>query len=51
MAEKIAKPELRELVTDVYDDVPEHIEKQYQELVEHIKQYPDAYPVTSGRLK
>jgi 2-oxoisovalerate dehydrogenase E1 component alpha subunit len=51
VAEKIAKPELRELVTDVYDDVPEHIEKQYQELVEHIKQYPDAYPVTSGRLK
>jgi len=51
VAERIAKPELRELVTDVYDDVPEHIEKQYQELVEHIKQYPDAYPVTSGRLK
>ncbi|PCI61697.1 MAG: 3-methyl-2-oxobutanoate dehydrogenase [Gammaproteobacteria bacterium] len=51
VAEKIAKPELRELVTDVYDDVPQHIEKQYQDLVEHIKQYPDAYPVTSGRLK
>jgi len=51
VAEKIAKPELRELVTDVYDDVPQHIEKQYEELVSHIKQYPDAYPVTSGRLK
>jgi len=50
VAEKIAKPELRELDTDVYDDVPQHIEKQYQDLVEHIKQYPDAYPVTSGRL-
>lgn len=51
VAEKIAKPELRELVTDVYDEVPEHIEKQYSALVAHIKQYPDAYPVTSGRLK
>jgi len=51
VAEKIAKPELRDLVTDVYDQVPAHIEIQYAELVEHIKQYPDAYPVTSGRLK
>jgi 2-oxoisovalerate dehydrogenase E1 component subunit alpha len=51
VAEKIDKPQLRELVTDVYDEVPKHIEKQYQALVEHIKQYPDAYPVTSGRLK
>jgi len=51
VAEKIAKPALRELVTDVYAEVPQHIEKQYSELVEHIKQYPDAYPVTSGRLK
>ena len=51
VAEKIDKPELRALVTDVYDEVPQHIEKQYAELVTHIKQYPDAYPVTSGRLK
>ena len=51
VAEKVDKPELRELVTDVYDQVPEHIESQYKELVDHVKQYPDAYPVTSGRLK
>jgi len=51
VAEKVDKPELRELVTDVYDQVPDHIESQYKELVDHVKQYPDAYPVTSGRLK
>ncbi len=51
VAEKVDKPELRELVTDVYDQVPAHLEAQYQELKAHIMQHPEAYPVTSGRLK
>ncbi len=51
VAEKVAKPELRELVTDVYDQVPAHLEAQYQALKAHIMQHPEAYPVTSGRLK
>ncbi len=51
VAEKVAKPELRELVTDVYDQIPAHLEAQYQALKAHIMQHPEAYPVTSGRLK
>ncbi|WDE13714.1 thiamine pyrophosphate-dependent dehydrogenase E1 component subunit alpha [Thalassomonas haliotis] len=50
VAEKIAKPELQEMVTDVYDTVPKHLQDQLDALAEHIKKYPDAYPVTSGRL-
>lgn len=51
VAEKIAKPELRELITDVYDTPPAHLEAQLDALEQHIKKYPDSYPVTSGRLK
>ncbi len=50
-AEVIEKPPLEELVTDVYDDVPAHLQEQYNNLKEHIKKYPDAYPVTAGRIK
>ena len=51
VAEKIDKPPVEDLVTDVYDQVPAHLEKQLTELKQHIKQYPDAYPVTAGRIK
>ncbi|WP_371378832.1 thiamine pyrophosphate-dependent dehydrogenase E1 component subunit alpha [Thalassotalea aquiviva] len=50
-AEIIDKPELDELVTDVYDQVPEHLQQQLSDLKQHIKKYPQAYPVTSGRIK
>ena len=51
VAEKVDKPNLDSLVTDVYDQVPNHLEKQMEELKTHIRKYPDAYPLTSGRLK
>lgn len=51
VAEIIDKPSLEELVTDVYDEVPEHLQQQFNSLKEHIKKYPDAYPVTAGRIK
>ncbi|SET57327.1 thiamine pyrophosphate-dependent dehydrogenase E1 component subunit alpha [Thalassotalea agarivorans] len=51
VAEKIDKPALEDLVSDVYDQVPEMLEQQLNELKAHIKKYPDAYPVTSGRIK
>ena len=51
VAEKVEKPSLESLVTDVYDTVPQHLEKQMEELKTHIRKYPDAYPLTSGRIK
>ncbi|NMP32684.1 thiamine pyrophosphate-dependent dehydrogenase E1 component subunit alpha [Thalassotalea sp. M1531] len=50
VAEKIAKPPVEDLVTDVYDEVPTHLQKQLDELKEHINKYPDAYPFTAGRF-
>ena len=51
VAEKVDKPALEELVSDVYDAPIPALKKQYEELKEHIKQYPEAYPVTAGRIK
>ncbi|WP_105168196.1 thiamine pyrophosphate-dependent dehydrogenase E1 component subunit alpha [Pseudoalteromonas sp. T1lg23B] len=51
VAEKVQKPALEELVSDVYDTPIPSLQKQYEELKEHIKQHPDAYPVTAGRIK
>ncbi len=50
VAEVVEKPALEEIVTDVYEQVPEHLQKQYEELKQHIAKYPEAYPATSGRL-
>ncbi|ASD67095.1 thiamine pyrophosphate-dependent dehydrogenase E1 component subunit alpha [Pseudoalteromonas piscicida] len=51
VAEKVQKPALEDLVSDVYDTPIPSLQKQYDELKEHIKAYPDAYPVTAGRIK
>ncbi|WP_189376143.1 thiamine pyrophosphate-dependent dehydrogenase E1 component subunit alpha [Thalassotalea profundi] len=51
VAEKIDKPPVEDLVTDVYDQVPAHLQKQLDELKVHIKKYPEAYPFTAGRIK
>jgi 2-oxoisovalerate dehydrogenase E1 component alpha subunit len=50
VAEKIDKPELKELISDVYDEPTPQLKAQLSELEEHIKKYPQAYPVTAGRL-
>ena len=50
VAEKIAKPPLEDLVSDVYHNVPKHLQVQLAQLKEHIKKYPQAYPMTAGRL-
>ncbi|TMP88471.1 3-methyl-2-oxobutanoate dehydrogenase [Pseudoalteromonas ruthenica] len=50
-AERVAKPPLEDLISDVYDTPIPSLEKQYNELKTHIKKYPDAYPTTAGRLK
>ena len=43
-AEKAKKPPISDMFTDVYDEKPERLQKQYDELLEHIKKYPDHYP-------
>lgn len=42
-AEKRAKPPLHEMFEDVYEKKPSHILKQEEELLEHIKKYPEHY--------
>lgn len=45
LSEKKPKPDWREMFTDVYDDVPDHLQKQMKDLEEHIKKYKDEYPL------
>ncbi|KAJ6222977.1 hypothetical protein RDWZM_001522 [Blomia tropicalis] len=46
-AEKMQKPNYMELFNDVYDEQPPILEEQAAELVEHLKQYKDNYPIGS----
>jgi 2-oxoisovalerate dehydrogenase E1 component alpha subunit len=50
-AEVVKKPALEELISDVYDTPIPSLQRQYEQLKSHIKQHPDAYPVTAGRIK
>ena len=50
VAEKIAKPPVEDLITDVYDTPIPRLQKQLDDLKEHIKKYPEAYPLTAGRF-
>ena len=48
--EKVPVCKLDEIVTDVYAEVPPILQQQLDELKQHIKKYPEAYPATSGRI-
>lgn len=43
-AEKLLKPNIRDLFTDVYEEFPEHLKEQYQDLVKHVSDYKEHYP-------
>ena len=49
-AEKVPAPHIDDLITDVYDTPPKHLQDQLAELKAHIRKYPDAYPKTAGRM-
>ncbi len=49
-AEKLPAPPLEELVTDVYDKPTAQLKEQLEALREHIRNYPDAYPKSAGRI-
>lgn len=51
LAEKINKPAVEDIINDVYDTPTEQLISQLNELKNHIKKYPDAYPYTAGRIK
>ncbi|MBT79116.1 MAG: 3-methyl-2-oxobutanoate dehydrogenase [Alteromonadaceae bacterium] len=50
-AEKVPVNPIDDIVTDVYDHVPRHLNDQLQALKQHIARYPKAYPKTAGRIK
>lgn len=51
VAEKISKPPIEDLITDVYDTPIPLLDKQLEELKSHVKAHPEAYPITAGRIK
>jgi 2-oxoisovalerate dehydrogenase E1 component alpha subunit len=51
VAEKIDKPPVEDLITDVYDKVPPLLQRQFDDLIVHIKKHPKSYPFTAGRIK
>jgi 2-oxoisovalerate dehydrogenase E1 component alpha subunit len=44
-AETQPKPPIEDLFTDVYDELSPQLKEQQQELFEHLKKYPDDYPI------
>lgn len=44
-SEKKPKPEWKEMFTDVYDDLPDHLRRQMKEMEEHVAKYKDQYPI------
>ncbi len=44
-AEKTKKPHWKEMFTDVYDDVPKHLQKQMADMERIINAHPGAYPM------
>ena len=50
-AEQVDICEIDDLVNDVYDTPPWHLQEQLSQLKTHISLYPDAYPKTAGRIR
>ncbi|MEH6650455.1 MAG: thiamine pyrophosphate-dependent dehydrogenase E1 component subunit alpha [Motiliproteus sp.] len=49
-AEKVSAPHPDEMITDVYDTPPPHLQQQMQELKAHILRYPENYPKSAARF-
>jgi len=46
-AEKRLKPSWSEMFTEVYDQLPEDLKRQKEEMEAHVKMYKDKYPVSN----
>ncbi|XP_050348250.1 2-oxoisovalerate dehydrogenase subunit alpha, mitochondrial [Nymphalis io] len=44
-AEKKKKPHWKEMLEDVYYDMPPHLQKQMQQMEKHLEKYKDHYPM------
>ncbi|WP_100641507.1 thiamine pyrophosphate-dependent dehydrogenase E1 component subunit alpha [Alteromonas facilis] len=51
VAEKVPVCPLDDMVNDVYDTVPWHLQEQLDSLKSHISKYPEAYPKTAKEIK
>lgn len=51
IAEKRAKPHIDTLIGDVYAEPTAALKAQLEQLKAHIRQYPDAYPMSAGRFE
>ncbi|MEH6823209.1 MAG: thiamine pyrophosphate-dependent dehydrogenase E1 component subunit alpha [Motiliproteus sp.] len=49
-AEKVGRPHIDEMITDVYDTPPAHLQQQLLELKAHIRRYPEVYPKSAAQL-
>jgi 2-oxoisovalerate dehydrogenase E1 component alpha subunit len=50
VAEKIDKPHIDTMITDVYDVPSAQLQAQLDEVKTHVKKYPEAYPFTAGKF-
>ena len=50
LAEQVPVCRIEEIIEDVYDTPPWHLQEQLQQLKSHIALYPQAYPKTAGRV-
>jgi 2-oxoisovalerate dehydrogenase E1 component alpha subunit len=50
VAEKIDKPHIDTMITDVYDVPTVQLQAQLDEVKAHVRKYPEAYPFTAGKF-
>jgi 2-oxoisovalerate dehydrogenase E1 component alpha subunit len=50
VSEKINKPHIDTLITDVYDTPTSQLQAQLEEVKSHVNKYPEAYPFTAGKF-
>ncbi|CAL1674138.1 unnamed protein product [Lasius platythorax] len=50
-AEKKSKPHWKELFTDVYKEIPDHIRKQMNLMEKHLEEFKEHYPLNSFAYK
>lgn len=50
VSEKISKPHIDTLITDVYDVPSVQLETQLEQVKTHVNKYPEAYPFTAGKF-
>ena len=50
VAEKIDKPHIDTMISDVYDVPPLQLQKQLDAVKTHVNKYPEAYPFTAGKF-